>query len=98
MNEALLGDDPTSIGVAATKAKFDKCEEILIAAKSRQDAAYNRYATTLESRNKTVASCVKASAPPSYVIRWGEIQGEREGQQFPKEKTQGARRVERSRG
>ena len=60
-----FGDDPAAFGLAATKAKSDKCEERLIAAKSRQDAAYNRYATTLESRNKTVASCAKAAAPPS---------------------------------
>jgi len=60
-----FGDDPTTIGLAATKAKLDKCEERLIAAKSRQDATYNRYASTLESRNKTVASCSKATAPSS---------------------------------
>ena len=61
MHEA-FGDDPTTVGMAASKAKLEKCEERLIAAKSRQDAGYNRYATTLESRNKTVASCAKAAA------------------------------------
>jgi len=60
-----FGDDPTVVGLAATKAKLGKCEERLIAAKSRQDAAYNRYVAALESRNKTAASCAKAAAPPS---------------------------------
>jgi hypothetical protein len=60
-----FGDDPTIIGLATAKAKLDKCEELLIVAKSRQDAAYNRYAATLESRDKTVASCAKAAASPS---------------------------------
>ncbi len=65
MHEAFC-DNPTTIGVATTKAKLDKFEERLIAAKSRQDAAYNnRCAATLQSRNKTVASCAKAAAPPS---------------------------------
>ena len=34
-----FGNDPTTVGVATTKAKLDKCKERLIAAKSRQDAA-----------------------------------------------------------
>jgi hypothetical protein len=60
-----FGDDPKAVGLRAAKAKLDKCEERLIAAKSRQDAAYNSYAATLESRNKTAASCAKAAARPS---------------------------------
>ena len=57
MHEA-FGDDPTTAGVEVAKAKLDQCEERLIAAKSQQDAAYNRYAATLES-------CAKVSTPPS---------------------------------
>ncbi len=49
----VFGDDPAAVGVAAAKSKLDKCEERLIAAKLRLDAAYNRFTTTVESANKT---------------------------------------------
>jgi hypothetical protein len=35
----VFSDNPTTVGVATTKAKLDKCEERLDAGKSRQDAA-----------------------------------------------------------
>ena len=69
-----FGDDPTTVGLAAAKAKLDKCEERLIAAKSRQDAAYNRHVVTLlESRNKKVGGVVRQGGYPTFVIKWGQI-------------------------
>ena len=56
-----FGDDPAEVGATATKKKLDKFEERLIAAKPRLDGAYNRFAATVESKNKTVASIAKAS-------------------------------------
>jgi len=58
-----FSDDPAAVGVAVAKIKLDKSEERLIAAKLRLDGAYNRFAATVESKNKTVASITKASRP-----------------------------------
>ena len=55
-----FGDDPTAAGLAAAKKKLDKFEERLVAAKLRLDGAYNRFAATVESKNKAVASIAKA--------------------------------------
>ena len=62
--DAFAGD-ATAEGFAATSAKADKLEARLIAAKARQEAAYNRYAATIESTNKTVVVASKASASSS---------------------------------
>ena len=44
------------------QTKADKLETRLIAAMARQDAAYNRYAATVESVNKTTAVVSKSAA------------------------------------
>ena len=61
--DAFGDDDESAAGLAKAKAKLDKAEERLIAAKLRLDGAYNRFTATVESRNKTVATMVKASGP-----------------------------------
>ncbi len=47
--------DATAVGYAAAMARADKLEARLVAARARQEIAYNRYAATVESANKTVA-------------------------------------------
>ena len=56
-----FGDEPAAVESAAAKKKIDKFEERLIVAKLRLDRAYNKFAATVESKNKTVASIVKDS-------------------------------------
>jgi hypothetical protein len=46
--------DTMAEGYAAAIARADKFEARLVAAKARQDAAYNRYTSTVESTSKTV--------------------------------------------
>ena len=46
--------DATAAGFVAASNKADKIEARLIAAKARQEAAYNKYASTIESTNKAV--------------------------------------------
>ena len=60
-----FGGDATAVGFVAAQAKADKIETRLIAAKARQEAAYNRYAATIESTNKTVVGTSKAAASSS---------------------------------
>ena len=60
-----FGGDATAFGFVATQTKADEIEARLIAAKARHEAAYNRYATTIESTNKAVVRAAKASASAS---------------------------------
>jgi hypothetical protein len=60
-----FGGDASAVAIVAAHAKVDKLETRLIAAKARQEAAYNRYATTIESTNKTVVGASKASTSSS---------------------------------
>jgi hypothetical protein len=76
MHEA-FGADPIPVGIVASNAKLDKCEERLIAAKSRQDAAYNRSAATVESKNETVASFAKASSAHHAYVDAGKLKKRR---------------------
>ena len=57
-----FGGDATANGFVAAQAKEDKIETRLIAAKARQEAAYNRYVATIESTNKIVVGTSKANA------------------------------------
>ena len=65
--EAFNGD-ATAAGFVAANAKADKIEARLVAAKARQDAAYKRYAATVESANKAVVGASKASASSSKTV------------------------------
>ena len=47
--------DATAVDYAAAMARANKFEARLVAARARQETAYNRYAATVESTNKTVA-------------------------------------------
>jgi hypothetical protein len=62
--EAFNGD-ATDVGFVAANAKAGKIEAPLIAAKARQDAAYNRHAATIESNDKAVVGASKASSSSS---------------------------------
>ena len=57
--DAFTGD-ATAAGFAAANVKADKIEARFIAAKARQDAAYNKYAATIESTNTAVVGASKA--------------------------------------
>ena len=57
--------DATTVGFSAASVKADKIEARLIAAKACQEAAYNRYAATIESKNKAVVGTSKATASSS---------------------------------
>jgi len=57
--------DATSAGFVVTNTKADKIEVRLIAAKARQEAAYNMYAATIESTNKAVVGSSKATTSSS---------------------------------
>ena len=50
------------VGAVKAQKKADKIEERLIAAKSRQDAAYSRFSATVEQTSKTVASVVRSAS------------------------------------
>jgi hypothetical protein len=60
-----FGGDATAVDFVAAQAKANKLETRLIAAKARQEAAYNRYDATIESTNKTVVGASKTSASSS---------------------------------
>jgi hypothetical protein len=53
--------DAIAAGLVATNTKADKIETRIIAAKARQEAAYNKYAATIESTNKAVVETSKAT-------------------------------------
>jgi hypothetical protein len=57
--------DATAASFVATNTKADKIAMRLIAAKARQEAAYNMYAATIESTNKTVVGASKATTSSS---------------------------------
>jgi hypothetical protein len=63
-----FGGDVTDVGFVAAQAKADKLEACLVAAKGRQDAAYNKYAATIESTNKTVTIFAKSASKGSEEI------------------------------
>jgi hypothetical protein len=54
-----FNDDATAAGFVAAQTKADKIEARLIAAKARQEVAYNIYAATIESTNKAVVGASK---------------------------------------
>jgi hypothetical protein len=60
-----FGGDATVAGFTTAQARVDKLEARLIAAKARQEAAYNMHAATIESTNKTVVVASKAPASSS---------------------------------
>jgi hypothetical protein len=47
--------DAAAVGYAVAMARADKFKARLVAARARHETAYNRYAATVESTNKTVA-------------------------------------------
>ena len=93
-----FGDHPTTFGVAAAKAKLDKCEERFIVAKSRQDAAYNRFTATVESKKKTVATYAKASSAQPASTDANKLKGEGRDNKYLKRKLKEPQGVERPRG
>jgi hypothetical protein len=63
-----VGGDATVVRFLAAQTKAYKLEIHLIAAKSRHEIAYNRYAATIESTNKTVVGASKASTSSSKAV------------------------------
>ena len=60
-----FGGDSTAKGFLEAYDRANKLEARLVAAKTRQDAAFNMYAATIESTNKTVAIFAKSAAKGS---------------------------------
>ena len=60
-----FGGDNTAKGFPEAYDMANKLEVRLVAAKTRQDVAYNRYAATIESTYKTVAAFAKSAAKGS---------------------------------
>ena len=57
-----FGEEINAPGAKLAQAKANKLETRLIAAMTRQDVAYNRYAATVESVNKTTAVVSRSTA------------------------------------
>jgi hypothetical protein len=62
--EAFGGETPAK-GIPEAHDRANTLEARLVAAKTRQDVAYNMYAATIESTNKTVAAFAKSTAKGS---------------------------------
>ena len=60
-----INGDAIAAGFVAAQTKADKIEARLIAAKARQEAAYNIYAATIKSTNKAVVGASKATTSSS---------------------------------
>ena len=63
------GGDSTAVGFAAAGLRADKLEARLIAARARQETAYNRYAATVESTNKTVAVIARKASDKEVDVK-----------------------------
>ena len=63
------GGDSTAVGFAAAGLRADKLEARLIAARARHETAYNRYATTVESTNKTVAVIARKASDKEVDVK-----------------------------
>jgi outer membrane murein-binding lipoprotein Lpp len=57
-----FSEEVNAPGAKLAHARADKLEIRLIAAMARQDAAYNRYAATVESVNKTTVVVSRSAA------------------------------------
>ena len=69
----------TAVGYAAAVARANKFEARLVAARARQETAYNRYATTIESTNKEVAVIARKASDK-------EVNAKANDSKFPKRK------------
>ena len=60
--------DATAADFVAAQTKADTIEARLIAAKARQEAAYNKYEATIEPTNKAVVGASKAATSASKAV------------------------------